>query len=90
MITTAAAYYLCLSQVSFMLMGLDKIAACARVRRVPGRTLVCLALLGGGPGILVGALGFRHKIRKPRFLTWAGALSVIHLAVVIAIVLQLH
>lgn len=90
MIIAVAAYYLVLSQIGFMLMGLDKVAACAGVRRIPVRVFVGIAFLGGGPGILAGALSFWHKIRKPRFLARAGALSVIHLAVVIAIVLQLH
>jgi uncharacterized membrane protein YsdA (DUF1294 family) len=38
------------------------------VRRVPERTLLAIALLGGTLGAPAGMLLFRHKTRKPAFL----------------------
>lgn len=47
--------------------GYDKSRARHHAWRVPERTLLWLAALGGGAGALLGMLLFRHKIRKPRF-----------------------
>lgn len=57
-----------LSVVTFLLCLLDKGRARAGARRVPERTLLVLALLGGSPGLVMGMLVARHKTRKAAFL----------------------
>lgn len=56
-----------LSLLAFFLMGYDKGRAKAGRRRVPERTLLLVAALGGAPGALLGMYLFRHKTRHPRF-----------------------
>lgn len=56
-----------LSLLAFILMGYDKGRAKAGRRRVPERTLLLVAALGGAPGALLGMYLFRHKTRHPRF-----------------------
>ena len=47
--------------------GADKLAALLHWRRIPERTLLALALLGGSLGALLGMAIFRHKISKESF-----------------------
>lgn len=51
-------------------MLVDKVKAVRGTYRVPERFFLILALLGGGFGVVVGMLVFRHKIRKPLFTVW--------------------
>lgn len=52
---------------AFLLMGADKRRARKGRWRIPEATLMLMALLGGGIGILAGMLCFHHKTHKPRF-----------------------
>jgi uncharacterized membrane protein YsdA (DUF1294 family) len=54
--------------LALLIYGYDKTIAGSGVRRVPERTLLAVALLGGTLGALAGMLLFRHKTRKPAFL----------------------
>ncbi len=84
--TPAIAYYVFLTLVAFVLMGLDKLAARAGAWRVPERVFFGLALFGGGGGIFAGMLLFHHKTRKPGFILPACLATVVHIAVVVAAV----
>ncbi|MEA5039358.1 MAG: DUF1294 domain-containing protein [Clostridiaceae bacterium] len=55
------------SVAAFILCGLDKSFAIRRHRRIPEKTLMGMALLGGSPGLLLGMTVFRHKTRHPKF-----------------------
>jgi len=54
------------------------------IQRIPERQLGRYALLGGGLGVLAGALLFRHKTRHLGLLAWVAVLTVtsLHLLVV--------
>lgn len=52
-----------LNLLTFAIMGADKHAAKANLRRVPERMLFLLALLGGALGGTVGIFYFRHKTK---------------------------
>lgn len=56
-----------MSLLAFVLFGTDKFKARTGRRRIPERTLLAAALLGGGAGALLGMYAFHHKTRKPPF-----------------------
>lgn len=84
-----AAIYLGLvavtSLASFVAFGFDKRRATTGGRRVPERTLLVLAFLGGWPGAILAQRQFRHKTRKASFLIAFWAVVVLHVVLVGAV-----
>lgn len=60
-------YLLLMNALALLLMRLDKNFAKARRRRIPERTLLTVAALGGSLGALVGMYAFHHKTKHPKF-----------------------
>lgn len=60
-------YLLLINAVGFLIMCIDKLLAKKQARRVPERTLLWVAALGGSFGSLLGMMLARHKTRKPKF-----------------------
>lgn len=56
-----AAIVLGMSLIGFALMGADKYKAKHDRWRIPERTLMLIALLGGSPGVWLGMRVFHHK-----------------------------
>ena len=52
---------------AFALMGVDKYRARRGLWRVPERTLMTAALMGGSVGAILGMELFRHKTRHTKF-----------------------
>ncbi len=52
---------------TMLMMGIDKQKARKHKFRIPESTLFLLSFLGGGLGILVGMLLFRHKTKHLSF-----------------------
>lgn len=62
-------YYLfIINALALAFMLLDKIQAIKHRRRIPERTLLLTAALGGSGGAWLGMLLFRHKTRHRRFI----------------------
>ena len=53
--------------VAFILFGYDKACAKKKARRIPERTLLLWAWLGGSIGAFLGMRIFHHKTLKPKF-----------------------
>lgn len=70
MIPFVAVALAVINLMTFLIFGLDKRAAVERGARVPERTLLTLAALGGSPGALLARAVFRHKTRKQPFGAW--------------------
>ena len=67
-VTWIIGEYLVASVAGFICMGLDKSRARKNAWRIPERTLLSLAVLGGATGILLGMRVFRHKTKHARFI----------------------
>ena len=75
-------YLIGISVIALVLYGIDKHCAVKHKWRIPERTLIFIAWLGGGIGALLGMLVFHHKTRKWKFrilvplsvAVWAGVL----------------
>lgn len=52
-----------ISMIGFILMGIDKAKAKKGAWRIPEKTLLGMALLGGGVGIWLGMEIFHHKTK---------------------------
>jgi len=60
-------WWLALNVATMLVYGYDKAIAGGPRRRIPERTLLALALLGGSPGALLAMGLFRHKTAKAGF-----------------------
>jgi len=61
-------YLIIINLLGFVLYGVDKAKSKGRSRRIPERTLLWVARLGGGLGCWLGMLLFRHKTQHNRFM----------------------
>ena len=84
MILFAAVYLGVLNLATFLIFGGDKRAAAARRPRVPERTLLTLAALGGSPAALLARPIFRHKTRKQPFSAGLALIVFLQAAAVVA------
>ncbi len=66
-ITLAIGYLVAMSLTGFVLMGIDKRKAISGKWRIPERTLILIAIIGGGIGSFLGMQIFRHKTKKVKF-----------------------
>lgn len=71
---------------AFALFGVDKRLAVRGLRRVPERTLLWAAGLGGSVGALAGMLLFHHKTRKRRFAWGVPALLAAHILLALLVI----
>lgn len=60
-------YLAVINAVGFGIFGYDKWCAVHHRWRVPEKTLIAAALLGGSVGAYAGMKVFRHKTRHPKF-----------------------
>ena len=61
-------YLILINLLGFVLYGVDKAKSKGRNRRIPERTLLWVARLGGGLGCWLGMMLFRHKTKHNRFM----------------------
>ena len=60
-------YLLIINAAAFLLMLIDKLKAKKNRWRIPERTLIGIALLGGSVGAIAGMKLFRHKTQHLKF-----------------------
>ena len=79
-------YLILINLMGFVLYGVDKGKSKHKgSRRIPERTLLWVARLGGGLGCWMGMMLFRHKTKHTRFMIlvplwtvlWAVALALL-------------
>lgn len=81
-------YLICINMISFALFRLDKSRAVKRQWRIPEKTLLFAALIGGAFGAETGMLCFRHKTKHARFRIGIPAIIILHLLIGISISLS--
>lgn len=77
-----------MSLAAFLLMGVDKLLAKLDQRRIPEKTLLWVAALGGAPGAWLGLALFRHKTQHRVFSVGLPLLTVIQLAAFVVLVIM--
>lgn len=76
-------YLLLINAVAFILMLADKIKAKKNRWRIPERTLIGSAALGGSIGALLGMYAFRHKTKHLKFTLGIPAILFAQIALAI-------
>ncbi len=74
-------YYVAVNVLAFLLYGLDKAKAKAGAWRIPERTLIGIAFLGGAFGAFLGMQLFRHKTKHTQFVVLIPLFCLLHIAV---------
>ena len=71
------AYLLMINTAAFLVFGWDKLKAKRDGWRVPEKTLLALAVIGGSVGALIGMRVFRHKTKHWYFKYGMPAILVV-------------
>ena len=82
-------YLLLINAAAFVLMLVDKRKAIKNRWRIPERTLILSAALGGSIGAILGMYTFRHKTRHLSFTLGMPAILIAQVALAIWIFLKI-
>ena len=74
-------YLFLINALALTLMLLDKHFARTHHWRIPERTLLLTAAMGGSLGALIGMYAFHHKTKHPKFYITLPILLGIHLLI---------
>ena len=83
-------YLVLINAVGLMIMLIDKKKASRGAWRIPERTLIGIALLGGSIGMTTGMYLFRHKTKHPKFSVGLPVILILHAALVVCIASTLY
>ena len=75
-------YLLAVNILAFALFGIDKQKARRNLWRIPEKTLLLSAVIGGSVGAILGMRFFHHKTRKPRFAVGVPVTLLVQIAAV--------
>lgn len=78
-----------MSIITFIVYGIDKRKAIRGQWRIPEKTLLLLAVLGGSPGAMAGMKIFRHKTQKPRFYIGVPLIFIVECVVSIVVFIKM-
>ena len=78
-------YLVMMNAITFLLYGLDKWKARKGKERIPERTLLGLAVIGGSVGAFAGMQFFRHKTKKIKFYLGVPAIFLVQLGIAVYI-----
>ncbi|MES1990722.1 MAG: DUF1294 domain-containing protein [Pseudomonadota bacterium] len=78
-------YFAAINGASFLAFGWDKYCAAHDMYRLPEKTLLTLAAIGGALGAFAGQRVFRHKTRKEPFRTYLNFLVLLNGVLIIVL-----
>lgn len=73
-------YLLAVNVLAFILYGIDKQKARRNAWRIPEKTLILSAVIGGSAGAFLGMQFFHHKTRKPKFSVGVPVILLVQVA----------
>ena len=76
-------YLVIINIIGFLAMWIDKRKAQRHAWRIPEKTLMFLAVLGGGIGTIAGMYTFRHKTQKIAFVIGMPLILVVEIITII-------
>lgn len=79
----AVIYLVIINAVTFLVYGSDKHKAIKNKWRIPEKSLLLLALVGGSAGAVLGMQVFRHKTKKPLFKYGVPIILMLHIGLLI-------
>ena len=82
-------YLLLINAAAFLLMLADKVKARKNRWRIPERTLIGSAVLGGSIGALLGMYAFRHKTRHLKFTLGIPAILIAQIALAVFLIVKI-
>lgn len=82
-------YLILINAVAFVLMLVDKIKARKNRWRIPERTLIGSAALGGSVGALLGMYTFRHKTKHLKFTLGVPAILIAQITLAVFLILKI-
>ena len=81
-------YLFIINATGFLVMTADKLFAQSRSWRVPERTLLCVAAIGGSIGIWSAMYVVRHKTKHMKFVIGIPMILLIHIGLVLYFILR--
>ena len=82
-------YLLLINAAAYLLMLADKVKARKNRWRIPERTLIGSAVLGGSIGALLGMYTFRHKTRHLKFTLGVPAILIAQIALAVFLIVKI-
>ena len=76
-------YYILINAAAFIIYGADKFFAKKDMWRIPEKTLILVAALGGAFGAYAGMQLFRHKTKHAKFNISIPVLMAVHLGMLV-------
>lgn len=76
-------YLIIINILTFLMFGIDKRKAIKNKWRIPEKTLLLMALIGGSIGGGVGMQCFHHKTKKKIFSIGIPLMLVIHIGIIV-------
>ena len=77
-----AIYLLVVNVLAFLMYGLDKLRAKKDKWRIPEKTLIMVAVIGGSVGAFLGMQTFRHKTKHLKFTIGVPVIFVLQIVAV--------
>ena len=78
-------YLAIINALGLLLMLIDKRKARKHAWRIPERTLLTVAAIGGSLGTLIGMQLFRHKTKHLKFVLGIPTLLTLHIVIAILV-----
>lgn len=77
------ALLIIINLITCILYGVDKLKSMSRGRRIPEKTLLGFAFIGGSVGAFIGMRVFRHKTRHWNFRILVPLFMILHFVLIV-------